>query len=607
MDMIQAQARGARRAMLAVGLALAVVTGVVAAAQPALAATLCVGPGSGCYPTIQAAVNAAHRGDTITIGPGTFAGGVTITTSVQIRGAGSSATIIRGGDHVLTIGAFGAPSEPVVSVSGVTITGGVARSSPLSDALFGVPGLWAGGGGVEIPPQANPPNAPPVDGATVTISDSVITGNRADPERAVSTPDLGPPCPGGPCPFAAAVGGGIESWGRLTLAHTTVSDNTVGPAAGLPALPSDSDAAGILSAQGSLAMTGTTVSGNRAIAAAPDGRFAEGGGVFVGLFFAGPDAVTIRNSTVTGNSASLTTNLPEFADGQLIELNANSGGIHIGDGVPTTVDGIVITGNSASADDPHGEADAIDAAMLVGDSPLTIRDSTISGNRLTDDLATNADSGSDGSAMEADGGGMISNTRITGNTVTVVSPNGVAGNAGAGLAVLNNTNDARLLTVSDSAISGNTAIARTSTGSATITGAGILNDSLLKLDKVVVSGNAGTATGPSGTAQGAGIWNSTDISGPPVQLTLDNTAVTGNSLSGSPGITLQGGGMFTTLPVTLIHSLIAGNIPDQCFGCTGSVARAAKPHGPGGRRVRSGPDLLFRWGGGRASTSAPRH
>jgi len=50
--------------------------------------------------------------------------------------------------------------------------------------------------------------------------------------------------------------------------------------------------------------------------------------------------------------------------------------------------------------------------------------------------------------------------------------------------------------------------------------------------------------------------------------------VTNNSLTGSPGITLQGGGLFTTLPVTLHNSVISGNIPDQCFGCTGGMANA---------------------------------
>jgi hypothetical protein len=30
---------------------------------------------------------------------------------------------------------------------------------------------------------------------------------------------------------------------------------------------------------------------------------------------------------------------------------------------------------------------------------------------------------------------------------------------------------------------------------------------------------------------------------------------------------LQGGGVFATNPVSLTNSMIAGNVPDQCFGC----------------------------------------
>jgi hypothetical protein len=44
--------------------------------------------GSGCYPTIQAAVNASHNGDTIVIDPGTYRGGVRIATSLRIQGSG---------------------------------------------------------------------------------------------------------------------------------------------------------------------------------------------------------------------------------------------------------------------------------------------------------------------------------------------------------------------------------------------------------------------------------------------------------------------------------------------------------------------------------------
>ena len=134
---------GGRRRVLAAAVTVAAAGGLALAAEPAQAAALCVGSGGGCYPTIQAAVDAAHAGDTITIGAGTFAGGVTITKSVSLQGAGAASTIIRGGGHVLTIGAYGAASEPTVSISGVTITGGLARSSPESVPLFGKAGAWA--------------------------------------------------------------------------------------------------------------------------------------------------------------------------------------------------------------------------------------------------------------------------------------------------------------------------------------------------------------------------------------------------------------------------------------------------------------------------------
>src|SRR5215470_10300912 len=147
-----------------------------AAAHARAAATLCVGGGTGCYQALQPAFDAAHDGDTIKIAPGTYVGGVTIDASVKIVGAGAGKTIINGGGPVLTIGAFGASSEPTVSIDGVTITGGVTRSSPESVPLTGKEGVYALGGGIEIPA-----NADFTGGATVTITNSVITGNRVAP------------------------------------------------------------------------------------------------------------------------------------------------------------------------------------------------------------------------------------------------------------------------------------------------------------------------------------------------------------------------------------------------------------------------------------------
>jgi hypothetical protein len=124
-----------------------------------------------------------------------------------------------------------------------------------------------------------------------------------------------------------------------------------------------------------------------------------------------------------------------------------------------------------------------------------------------------------------------------------------------------------LVTVQNTVISGNTANASSTSGSASVHGAGIYNNSLLELRNVQVSNNAGNATAPSGSAQGGGIWNGVELTGPPVSLTLKNTSVTRNSLTGGSGVTVQGGGLFTSEPVTLTNSQTARNLPDQCFGC----------------------------------------
>ncbi|TMQ03163.1 MAG: hypothetical protein E6J90_53925 [Deltaproteobacteria bacterium] len=301
-------------------------------ALPAGGASLCVGTGAGCLRTIPAALDAAHEGDTIHVGPGTFVGGFTIAKSVRLLGSGASSTVIRGGGTVMTIGTFGATVEPTVLISGVTITGGISRSSPLSVAWTGEEGVIAFGGGVEIPS-----NADFTGGATVTIADSVIRGNRVAPDKTV--PSGGAACPDGPCPLALAAGGGIDSWGSLTLRNTTVIDNKVGTASGLSALASDADAGGISSWQGSLTLDGSTVSGNQASATAPNGRFAEAGGIF-----ALGGSLTITDSAVTDNHASLDASLPDSAD-----MAAIGGGMHIAAGASTaTIVGTTISANTIS-------------------------------------------------------------------------------------------------------------------------------------------------------------------------------------------------------------------------------------------------------------------
>jgi hypothetical protein len=546
----------------ALGIAGICVTGLALGGPAAFAADRCVGKGTGCYSTIQAAVDASRDGDSISIRPGSYAGGISIAKSIRLTGAGADATVIRGGGPVVTIGTPFAASEPTVSISGVTITGGRTNSSPASDMWAGGP-VVARGGGVFVPPAAGLE-----PGATVSIRNSVVSGNRVAPTATIGPNadqlPFWPKCPGGPCPYAGAEGGGINTWGALKLADTLVAENVAaGP------ITSDAVGAGVWSGLGDLVIVRSAVLRNRAVAVAPNGRNAEGGGIF-----ADGGTVTIRDSSVAENLVSLSSTWPVFADDELIEQQAHSGGIHIGDGVPTVVDGVRITGNTASASDPQGEPLAFDSAMLVNDSPLTMRDTVIAGNRTVDIGATTADVGPAGSALEVDGGGTIENTSIINNTFLDVADDN-AGVTGA-VAVYNfSDHEPELLRVRRSVIAGNRSRASSASGTATAQGGGIVNNSLLALHHTVVSANTLAAAGPAGaTEEGGGIWNGVLLSGPPVELRLEDSAVTGNVLRSGAGVSAQGGGVFTTLQIALLRTVVAGNRPDQCFGCgTATPAR----------------------------------
>jgi hypothetical protein len=518
------------------------VVGIAAAASAAAAAQLCVGPNPGCFATLQAAVDAAADGDTIKVAAGTFAGGVTIDVSVKIIGAGVSRTVISGGGPVLTIGEFGSPDEPTVTIDGMTITGGVTRSSWA--AAFVGDGVIALGGGIEIPPNADFDG-----GATVTIRNSAITGNRVAPN---ATAPSGLPCPGGDCPFALAAGGGIDNWGTLTLKWTTVSDNRVGTASGLSDLASDAVGGGITSRVGPLRIEDSVISGSQASATGTNARFAEGGGVY-----APGGSLSMINSAVTGNGALLEASLPDT-----VELLAQSGGIFIGSG-PATIVASRIVDNSVAMTNSAGNATAFSGGMNVGPDV----DFRMSNSVIADNEVSSAATGSQGDAEGDTGGaalvGKVTNTRVSGNTVTVSSTAGDAFAAIGGLLQFGS--------LTNSTVSDNHLQATSPNGSAGAAGGGVMvAEHTLTLRNTTVSGNTSVVNGQHGFGRGGGIYDGpTPFEGlQGSELVLVNSGVSGNSLSGGAGTTLQGAGLYVEgQPLTLTHSVIAGNSPDQCFGC----------------------------------------
>jgi putative intracellular protease/amidase len=195
-----------------------------------------------------------------------------------------------------------------------------------------------------------------------------------------------------------------------------------------------------------------------------------------------------------------------------------------------------------------------------------MRDSVVSDNRVASVTLTTEDVGPAGTVLEGHGGGTLTNVRVVDN-VTSIAATEVASATGA-IAVYNFSDDPQLLRFVDSVISGNKALASSASGTATAQGAGIFNNGLLELRRTVVSDNLGKASAPGGVAEGGGIWNGVLVTGPPVELTLVDSLVARNSLLGGSGIQRRGGGLFTTEPVTLTRSRLAGNAPDQCFGCS---------------------------------------
>ena len=507
---------------------------------------------SGCtYTQVAPALAAAHNGDTIVIGPGTYAGGITIAESVNLVGSGPGRTVISGGGPVVTIGST--TSTPTVTIAALTVSGGVTSTDPQAprcapDVATCGPGYTTAtalGGGIEA-----------FRGTHVTILNSRITGNRAVP--ALSVASVKAVCPGNvPCPASFGDAAGIDNWGTMMLIGTTVSDNH---AAGI-----QSDGGGIVNEAGAtLTLQGSSVSGNTASAVPPKGRFAQGGGIFVN-----GGSLTVVNSHIDDNGVSIVNSIPApypEQDGNSDQELAYSGGIYIADGTVTILHS-TLDGNTVTVDTPVGQTIGADAAMCAcSNESLTIDSSTIDGNRMNEKALSGPVNGPNGGILEVDANATITNTQITGNAITVATPTGNAAALGALAFFFAGTVTP---TVTNTMISGNTAEAIAPHGTATVQGAGLVNDGPLVLENVHITDNHATATGNKGFAEGAGIWNGHLFGGPTSALTLQNTHATGNTLRGSSGLTLQGAGIYTpNFPTTLNNSLVAHNTPDQCYGVT---------------------------------------
>ena len=482
------------------------------AARPASAATLCVGQKAGCFAQLQPAVNAAQDGDTITIDKGTFAGGITIDKSVRILGAGAKKTIIDGGGPVVTIFRATASDGLSVTIDGVTISGGVNNSQPDPEVTFG--------GGVSIPTSQL--DHPPFNGtgATVSISNSLITGNT------VTSNSFTPPgfCGARACGFNN--GGGIDNGGVLTLTNTGVTNNIAGSTQATVSAASDAGAGGINNHFAStLVLHNSVVSGNHAVANSAIANSASAGGI------GSSGALDVEDSVVSDNSVEYTGSM-DFED-----QSGYAGGIGIDQccGFPhptVTIRNTQVTGNSVVAVNTNPNAfPAGYGGGIVAFAPALLENVSLTENTVQVGGAGFAVG--DGGGMEVDAPVTVRNSMVARNSVAVTGPSGVIA-FGGGIAMYGGD---------------------------------------LAVENTVVVANSVSATGaptlPFGgvsTAFGGGISNG-GPGNPSAALTLTDSVVNANRLSGSAGVLLSGGGVFTDSGLTRTHTVIAGNKPDDCSGC----------------------------------------
>jgi hypothetical protein len=94
----------------------------------------------------------------------------------------------------------------------------------------------------------------------------------------------------------------------------------------------------------------------------------------------------------------------------------------------------------------------------------------------------------------------VNDTRLTGNSVSVIAPAAMAIATAAGVG----TGNFQLKFIRDSLISDNEATAATTTGSVTIQGVGINNGGLLDVRDTTVDGNKEPRAGPQESSRAAG-------------------------------------------------------------------------------------------------------
>ena len=276
--------------------------------------------------------------------------------------------------------------------------------------------------------------------------------------------------------------------------------------------------------------------------------------------------LVLRNSSVSGNHV--------VVDGPIAN-HASAGGIGGAGGTVDVADSVV-SGNTV---DYRGSLDVeamagfgggivLDQCDCSPPGPATFRNTLINGNRVS---ATNTNPNATPAGF---GGGIVAfipalfdHVSLSDNSIKVTGAT-VAGGDGGGMEV-----DAPV-TMRDSLVTHNSVVVDAPNGSIA-GGGGIAMFADLTLERTAVLANSVTALGAPGplpfpgqvsSVFGGGISNN-GFGFDSGTLTMTDVVVAGNGLRARSGFVVRGGGVYSEGPVVKTRTLIAGNSPDQCFGC----------------------------------------
>lgn len=353
---------------------------------PAATLTVCA---SGCnYTTIQAAVNAATEGDTVSILDAVHTeANINVNKSLAIQGQGSTIVQAAAAPNTAYNRVFTIAVGATVTLRNLTVRHGYAAGD--GGGIWNRGNLYLNNATVRDNATQGYPIRIPGDGGgifnqgTLMLTSSIVRNNTTGHSDQS----------GG----AGGEGGGIASTGTLILNNSIIQDNTTGTGF------SGGHGGGIHNG-GSCTITGSSVTGNRTGAYYLGGN---GGGIY------STGSLVIQNATVSGNFT-----------GSGSAASGSGGGLYLSS--TATIENSTVSGNYTG----NGSADGTTSGSgggILNAGVLTLRNSTVSGNRTGTSSQSGTSGGGGGIAVSAAGTLHLENTTIANNQTGSAATSGHGG------------------------------------------------------------------------------------------------------------------------------------------------------------------------------------